>query len=461
MGFQDLTIIDEMELMRYAMDSFISDVDTSPSHTTIIFTLSEEPGALAETLRIFKQKRVNLTHIESRPSKTHEGCYEIMVECAETADRNRVEQIINLFKQRAEHVRVHDFNAHEKQNKASVPWFPVRIKDIDQFANRVLSYGAELDADHPGFKDEAYRTRRKEFADIAANYKMGEQIPRIEYTEQEIGTWRTVYNELTKLYPTHACREFNYILPLLQQNCNYSPNAIPQLQDVSDFLKDCTGFILRPVAGLLSSRDFLAGLAFRVFHSTQYIRHHSVPMYTPEPDICHELLGHAPLFADPEFAQFSQEIGLASLGASDEMIEKLATLYWFTVEYGVCKQNNELKAYGAGLLSSFGELEYCLTDKPEICAFDPSVTSVTKYPITSFQPKYFVADSFTDAKNKLTAWASTIPRPFQVRYNPYTQRVEVLDSVPAIQVLARDIKSHMSTLEDALSKIRMFEDSHE
>ncbi|KAI6238449.1 Phe-4-monooxygenase [Aphelenchoides fujianensis] len=434
-------------LQRYAMDSFISDVDTSPSHTTIIFTLSEEPGALAETAHL----QVNLTHIESRPSKTHEGCYEIMVECAETADRNRVEQIINLFKQRAEHVRVHDFNAHDKQNKASVPWFPVRIKDIDQFANRVLSYGAELDADHPGFKDEAYRARRKE----------GEQIPRIEYTEQEIGTWRTVYNELTKLYPTHACREFNYILPLLQQNCNYSPNAIPQLQDVSDFLKDCTGFILRPVAGLLSSRDFLAGLAFRVFHSTQYIRHHSVPMYTPEPDICHELLGHAPLFADPEFAQFSQEIGLASLGASDEMIEKLATLYWFTVEYGVCKQNNELKAYGAGLLSSFGELEYCLTDKPEICAFDPSVTSVTKYPITSFQPKYFVADSFTDAKNKLTAWASTIPRPFQVRYNPYTQRVEVLDSVPAIQVLARDIKSHMSTLEDALSKIRMFEDPHE
>ena len=337
-----------------------------------------------------------------------------------------------------------------------VPWFPRKKSDLDSFASKTLEYGSDLDSDHPGFKDATYRARRAEITAIARTHKSGRPIPFIEYTEAEVGTWGVVFDQLTKLYPTHACRQHQYVFPLLIQNCGYRPDNIPQLEDISNFLKECTGFTLRPVMGLLSSRDFLNGLAFRVFHSTQYIRHHSQPLYTPEPDVCHELLGHVPLFADPDFAEFSQEIGLASLGASDDDITKLATIYWFTIEFGLCKDETDggkVKAYGAGLLSSFGELEYCLSSQPKLLTFDPSKAAITAYPITKYQPQYFVAESFKDATQKVREFASQLKRPFSVRYNPFTESIEVLDTKEKLVRYASNVRGEMQTLVDAISKL--------
>lgn len=426
---------------------FLKEEENQPDHTSLMFGLKEEVGSLARTLKLFEQSKVNLSHIESRPSRRSNDSYEFLVTCDKSPDD--LVDVIGKLKAMASYVhllsRTHSTN--------SVPWFPRKIKDLDRFANQILSYGAELDADHPGFTDPVYRERRKEFADIAFHYKHGQPIPRVKYTEAEVKTWETIFDKLTELYPTHACREFNHIFPLLVENCGYRRDNIPQLEDISNFMKDCTGFTLRPVAGLLSSRDFLAGLAFRVFHSTQYIRHGSKPMYTPEPDVCHELLGHVPLFADPMFAQFSQEIGLASLGAPDSYIEKLATCYWFTVEFGLCRQDGEEKAYGAGLLSSFGELQYCLTDEPEKKPFEPAVTAETKYPITKFQPTYFVSESFEDAKEKMRNYAATIPRPFSVRYDPYTQSVVVLDKKEQLGDMINSMQGDLNILREALQKV--------
>jgi len=426
---------------------FVKEAKDAAKPVNIIFSLNEEVGALAESLKIFKKHQVNLLHIESRSSIKVPG-YEFMVEVDSTV--GDIEGALENIKQESSYFQI--ITRNYKDNSEAVPWFPRKIQELDKFANQILSYGSELESDHPGFTDPVYRARRKEFADIAFHYKHGTPIPTVNYSEQEKGVWKVVFKNLTRLYKTHACYEHNHVFPLLEENCGYSEDEIPQLQTVSDFLKSVTGFQLRPVAGLLSSRDFLAGLAFRVFHSTQYIRHHTRPNYTPEPDVCHELLGHVPLFADPAFAQFSQEIGLASLGASDEYIEKLATCYWFTVEFGVTRQNGQLKAYGAGLLSSFGELEWCLSGKPELRSFDPEKTGVQKYPITEHQPIYFVTESFESAKQKMIDFAATIPRPFGVRYDPYTQTIQLLDSKRQIQKLITNINSEIRTLIDAFNK---------
>uniref|UniRef100_A0A8B9Y8X8 Phenylalanine-4-hydroxylase n=1 Tax=Bos mutus grunniens TaxID=30521 RepID=A0A8B9Y8X8_BOSMU len=410
--------------------SYIED-NSDQNAVSLIFSLKEEVGALARVLRLFEENDINLTHIESRPSRLRKDEYEFFT----NLDQRSVPALANIIK-----ILRHDIGAtvHElsrDKKKDTVPWFPRTIQELDNFANQVLSYGAELDADHPGFKDPVYRARRKQFADIAYNYRHGQPIPRVEYTEEEKKTWGTVFRTLKSLYKTHACYEHNHIFPLLEKYCGFREDNIPQLQEVSQFLQSCTGFRLRPVAGLLSSRDFLGGLAFRVFHCTQYIRHGSKPMYTPEPDICHELLGHVPLFSDRSFAQFSQ-------------------IYWFTVEFGLCKQGDSIKAYGAGLLSSFGELQYCLSDKPKLLPLELEKTAVQEYTITEFQPLYYVAESFNDAKEKVRNFAATIPRPFSVHYDPYTQRIEVLDNTQQLKILADSISSEVEILCSALQKLK-------
>jgi phenylalanine-4-hydroxylase len=262
----------------------------------------------------------------------------------------------------------------------------------------------ELDADHPGFHDPAYRRRRDEIALMAPPLNSGEPPALVEYTQAERETWATVFDKLTALYPTHACREFVEVIG----DIGYVADAVPQLRDVSRFLTERTGFSLQPVAGLVSAREFLGALSRRVFCATQYIRHHSEPLYTPEPDIVHELMGHAPMLAIPEFADLSQKIGEGSLKADDGQVEQLATLYWFTIEYGVLLEDDELKAYGAGLLSSYGELEHALSGEVEIRPFDPWIAKDTAYPITTYQPLLWSVGSIGEAFDKMAEFVASL-----------------------------------------------------
>lgn len=370
---------------------------------------------------------MSLTHIESRPSPK-DGKFRMFLDFYGSVGESDTDRLLEDLRREAACSELLILD------QKSVPWFPRHITDLDDIALKALDTEDSLESDHPGFNDKVYRARRDELSDMSRSYRVLEPIPPMDYTSNEVETWGAIYNKLKEGVEKHACKEFMVNFKLMQKECGYSSNHLPQAADVSAFLYKKTGFRLRPVAGLLSSRDFLSGLAFKVFFSTQYLRHGSRPLYTPEPDICHELIGHAPMFADQDFANFSQEIGLASLGASDDDIKKLAACYWHSVEFGLVKEKDDddindgsVKAYGAGLLSSIGELGHACdpNSSSNRHPFEPLIAGKTEFPITEYQPNYFVADSLLSAKEKMRKFCEDLPRPFHVRYNENTCSVWV------------------------------------
>ncbi|XP_053971686.1 tyrosine 3-monooxygenase [Hylaeus volcanicus] len=416
----------------------------------LVLRLREGIGSLSRILKTIENFKGTVTHVESRPSRKEGLQFDVLVKVDMT--KHSLLQLIRNLRQSA----ALDGVTMLADNSVSIkdPWFPRHASELDNCNHLMTKYEPDLDMNHPGFADKEYRSRRKVIAEIAFAYKYGDPIPSIPYTETENETWSRVFKTVEDLVPKHACVEYQRVFKKLQEEKIFESHRIPQLQEVSDFLKKNTGFTLRPAAGLLTARDFLSSLAFRVFQSTQYVRHINSPYHTPEPDCIHELLGHMPLLADPSFAQFSQEIGLASLGASEGEIEKLSTIYWFTVEFGLCKEGQEVKAYGAGLLSAYGELLHSLSDKCEHRPFEPTTTAVQKYQDQEYQPIYYVAESFEDAKEKFRRWVSTMSRPFEVRYDPHTQRVEVLDTVDRLENLVSQLNTEMTHLTNAINKIK-------
>jgi len=270
---------------------------------------------------------------------------------------------------------------------------PRSIHDVDN--GRILGFGPDLGPDHPGHCDSAYKARRAAIARLALAHAPGTPVPEVAYTREEQETWRAVLARLGLgggggggggeggLLPRHACREYLSAVGRL----GFSPDRVPQLRDVDEALQRARGgansgggggggngapadgsndapWRLRPVAGLMHPRDFLAGLAFRTFHSTQYCRHPSQPQYTPEPDVVHELVGHVPMLLCPPYARMAEAVGRASLGCGDKALWHLIKVYWYSVEFGVVWERDEatgrrsLKAFGAGILSSSAELEW-------------------------------------------------------------------------------------------------------
>ncbi len=277
-------------------------------------------------------------------------------------------------------------------------------RDLEQEGDHTAPETAEvvLAHDHPGFADPAYRARRAAIAAVGAAHRPGQPIPDVTYTEQEDEVWSTVSAELAVAHREHACREYlagaeRLVLPT---------DRVPQLREVDERTRGLTGFAIRPVPGLVPTRTFYGALADRTFLATQYIRHHSVPHYTPEPDIVHEIIGHANALASPRFADLYQAAGEASRRArSPEALELFSRIFWFTLEFGVVCTDGHTLAYGAGILSSFGELDRYR--QAQIRPWQPEAMATQPYDITKYQPVLFASPSEDALFEALTDLFST------------------------------------------------------
>lgn len=257
-----------------------------------------------------------------------------------------------------------------------------------------------LDLDHPGAHDLEYRARREAIARAAFEFHRADpttrQIPLVDYTDEEHNVWRYICDRLAPLHEQWACASYKEGRELL----GIPTNTIPSVRVVSERLASLYRFRLEPVPGLVLPRQFLMKFADNVLLCTQYIRHHSKPEFTPEPDIVHEILGHAPMFTSHELRVYSRMMGEAARAATPEQMEWLSRLYWYTVEYGLIEERGEPKAYGAGLLGGIQDLTNAFDGTATLKPFRVGEVIETPYNYSFTQPTFFVVTSFADLERQ-------------------------------------------------------------
>jgi phenylalanine-4-hydroxylase len=213
-----------------------------------------------------------------------------------------------------------------------------------------------------------------------------------EYSEEEHAIWRLLFERQQRLLADRACSEYLEGLGGL----GVEANGIPNFRRLSEVLDAATGWRIVAVPGLVPDDVFFAHLAHRRFPSTCFIRRRDQLDYLQEPDVFHDICGHVPLLMNPVFADYMQAYGEGGLKALRlGHLQRLARLYWYTVEFGLIATPQGLRIYGSGILSSAGESVYCLEDpRPRRIRFDLRRVMRTRYRIDDFQQTYFVVDDF-------------------------------------------------------------------
>jgi phenylalanine-4-hydroxylase len=250
-------------------------------------------------------------------------------------------------------------------------------------------------APEPVVYGQSDRPPRGDYSRATADYTCPQNYAA--YSPADHATYRKLYERQAALLPGLACDEFIRDLPLLGVK-----DRIPRFEEVNDRLYKTTGWELVAVPGLIPEVPFFTLLANRKFPVTDWIRKPEEFDYIVEPDVFHDLFGHVPLLFNPIFADHMQEYGKGGLKAHRlDACELLSRLYWYTIEFGLIRQPDGLRAYGAGILSSGGELQYSVrSPEPRRLPLDIERVMRTRYKIDSYQQSYFVIESFQELFDK-------------------------------------------------------------
>ncbi len=231
-----------------------------------------------------------------------------------------------------------------------------------------------------------------------------DEIVYPDYTDEEQGNWKFLYNRQMKYLPDRACHEYMEGADKL----NLSPDQIPYLKELSHIFKNSTGWKIARVPGLIHEQNFFELLRGRVFPSTDYIRGKNELDYTPAPDLFHDIFGHMPLLTNEAYASFYQKFGEAALNAKGKDRTSLETFHWFTVEFGLIRNPAGMRIYGAGILSSLQEVQHALSKEVEVIDFDPERIVIQEYDVWHLQPVLFAIDSFEQLESGFNEWTKRI-----------------------------------------------------
>ena len=230
---------------------------------------------------------------------------------------------------------------------------------------------------------------------------VGDQIVTPAYSEAEHELWRTLFKRQSELLPGRASREYLEGLAHLGLPADH----IPGLSELSHKLEQTTGWRVARTPGLLHEQDFFKALSERVFPSTDYIRGPEELDYTPAPDCFHDIFGHLPMITDPDFADFYQAYGKASLRAQGADRRRLERFHWFTVEFGLLVEQGQPRIYGNGIVSSYRETLHAFGAEVERRPFDPEAMAEQDYEVWHLQPILYVVESLETLKSGFRAWA--------------------------------------------------------